>query len=427
MKFRTFLLGVSALFVAFNAAFFSVSGLSKLFAGAAFSVIIMASSLELAKLITAGYLYNYWEKINKSFRIYLSIAVLILILITSLGIYGFLTSAFQDTFNQYSIKEKQLAFLQQKEKFWGDDVIRYDEELKRISNNISTLSNAKSQSIQVRDTSVVGGVRTTISTAELRISQKRIEVEEENRKGVQAKREVAADSLQGIQLKILDLESMEGVSSELGPLEYLSGLLDRPMDVIINWFILIIIFVFDPLAVALVIAFNNAIMVDRGIVKKDKVVRKRELYGEDDDNDELNEDEEDWANDEDVKDFLEREDSYESDDSDELFTVAGMTNDKEQSFNEFQKKQDEFDEADLDKDGVVTDEEKREFYEATDWKNSYNGNPYFTHPWFDWNKKERWINDRDAINYWLNVKGGNRTALSEYKSEYPTNFDSKTY
>jgi len=426
MKFRTLLLGISALFVAFNAAFFSVSGLSKLFAGASLSVIVMASSLELAKLITAGYLYNYWDKINKSFRLYLSGAVIILILITSLGIYGFLTSAFQDTFNQFSIKEKQLAFLEQKEKFWGDDVIRYDEELKRISGNISTLSNAKSQSIQVRDTSVVGGVRTTISTAELRISQKRIEVEEENRKGVQAKREVAADSLQGIQLKILDLESMEGVSSELGPLEYLSGLLDRPMDVIINWFILIIIFVFDPLAVALVIAFNNAIMVDRGIVKKDKVVRKRELYGEDDDSDELNE-EEDWANDEDVKDFLEREDSYESDDSDELFTVAGMTNDKEQSFNEFQKKQDEFDEADLDKDGVVTDEEKREFYEATDWKNSYNGNPYFTHPWFDWNKKERWINDRDAINYWLNVKGGNRTALSEYKSEYPTNFDSKTY
>ena len=126
MKFRTLLLGLSALFVAFNAAFFSVSGLSKLFAGAAFSVIIMASSLELAKLITAGYLYNYWDKINKSFRIYLSGAVLILILITSLGIYGFLTSAFQDTFNQFSIKEKQLAFLQQKEKFWGDDVIRYD-------------------------------------------------------------------------------------------------------------------------------------------------------------------------------------------------------------------------------------------------------------------------------------------------------------
>ena len=91
-------------------------------------------------------------------------------------------------------------------------------------------------------------------------------------------------------VKILDVESSEGVSSELGPLQYLSGLLDKPMDVIINWFILIIIFVFDPLAVALVIAFNNALKVDRGIDDKEKIVTKRELYGEepeDDDSDEL--------------------------------------------------------------------------------------------------------------------------------------------
>ena len=445
MKFRTVLLGLAALFVAFNAAFFSVSGLSKLFAGAAISVIIMASSLELAKLITAGYLYNYWDKINKSFRIYLSGAVLILILITSLGIYGFLTSAFQDTFNQFSIKEKQLAFLQQKEKFWGDDVIRYDEELKRISTNISTLSNAKSQSIQVRDTSVAGGIRTTISTSELRISQKRIEVEEQNRKGVQSKREVAADSLQSIQLKILDVESSEGVSSELGPLEYLSGLLDRPMDVIINWFILIIIFVFDPLAVALVIAFNNAIMVDRGIVKKEKVLRKRKLYDELDDSDDSHtdnqfetdwddmDDTDGWEDDEDVKEFLEREDSYESDDSDgsEFYTVAGMTNDKEQSFNDFQKIQDEFDtniiDEDINKDGIVTEEEKREAYELGNWKHNYEGKPYYHHPWFNWNKRERWINDREAINYWLNYRGGNPTALNEIKSKYPDDFTTKTY
>ena len=150
MKFRTFLLGLSALFVAFNAAFFSVSGLSKLFAGASLSVMLMASSLELTKLITAGYLYNYWEKINRVFRWYLVSGVLILVLITSLGIYGFLTAAFQDTFNIFSANEKQKTFLQQKEKFYADDVARYDEELQRISNNISTLSNAKSQQIQVK-------------------------------------------------------------------------------------------------------------------------------------------------------------------------------------------------------------------------------------------------------------------------------------
>src|SRR6056300_173930 len=283
MKFRTLLLGLSALFVAFNAAFFSVSGLSKLFAGASLSVMLMASSLELAKLITAGYLYNYWENINKAFRVYLSIGVVILILITSLGIYGFLTAAFQDTFNVYSVTEKQRSFLQQKEKFWADDVARYDVELGRISENIATLSNAKATGIQVRDTTSTTGFRNTISTTELRLSQQRITVEEENRKEVQAKREVAADSLQSIQLKILDLDTYTEIGSELGPLQYLSGLLDKPMDQIINWFILIIIFVFDPLAVALVIAFNNAVKVDKGEDDKKKIVSKRELYGEEPD------------------------------------------------------------------------------------------------------------------------------------------------
>ena len=287
MKFRTLLLGISALFVAFNAAFFSVSGLSKLFAGASLSVIVMASSLELAKLITAGYLYNYWDKINKSFRIYLSGAVLILILITSLGIYGFLTSAFQDTFNQFSIKEKQLAFLQQKEKFWGDDVIRYDEELKRISGNISTLSNAKSQSIQVRDTSVAGGVRTTVSTSELRMAAKRIEVEEENRNNIQRKREIVADSLQKYQLAILELDNNTEVAGELGPLQYLSGLTGTPMDKIINILLLVIIFVFDPLAISLVVAANFAF---------DQARPKKNLY---------NEDEEEWD------EFI-REETYEA-------------------------------------------------------------------------------------------------------------------
>src|SRR6056300_711857 len=280
MKFRTFLLGLSALFVAFNAAFFSVTGLAKLFAGASVSVMIMASSLEAAKLITAGYLYNYWEKINKAFRVYLSIGVVILVLITSLGIYGFLTAAFQDTLNMYNVSSKQKSFLQQKEKFWGDDVARYDEELKRISENISTLSNAKSTGIQVRDTTSSTGFRNTISTTELRLSQQRISVEEQNRKEVQAKREVAADSLQSIELKILDLDTDTEIGSELGPLQYLSGLLDKPMDQIINWFILIIIFVFDPLAVALVIAFNNALKVDKGEDDKKKISGGRKLYGE---------------------------------------------------------------------------------------------------------------------------------------------------
>ena len=489
MKFRTFLLGVSALFVALNAAFFSVSGLSKLFAGAAFSVIIMASSLELAKLITAGYLYNYWDKINKSFRIYLSGAVLILILITSLGIYGFLTSAFQSTYNQFSVSEKQLSFLQQKEKFWADDVARYDVELSRISENISTLSNARATGIQVRDTASTTGFRNTISTTELRLSQKRIGVEEQNRKDVQAKREVVADSLQTIQLKILDVESDEGVSSELGPLQYLSGLLDKPMDVIINWFILIIIFVFDPLAVALVIAFSNAVKVDRGETDKKKVITKRELYGEEpnddsdtfmqgtiyddeseddieyDTDDEWDEDHaldmvmNDMVSDMDVEDFLSE------DELNEYYTIKSNDRDKflediskddvetiieanenppapteelveaVNSYKEFVNPLDKLKKdtsrrgVDIDGDGTIDgydntgdgliDEptptsSKRAQYVMQE-------KPFYARANFNWGDRSNWINNQNAVNYWLTY------VKNESDNSYPTDFTSKTY
>ena len=394
------IIALSALSVSASAAFYSVSGLSKLFAGATFEVIIMAGSLEVAKLVIASLLYQYWDTLNKILRTYLSIACIILVLITSMGIYGFLSAAYQETYQKLIVNENQIEFLENKAKFYEDDVTRYDQELERISNNISTLSNARATSIQVRDTSVVGGIRSTVSTAELRLAQSRINVEEDNRKGVQAKREVAADSLQSIQLKILDLDTNLEGASELGPLQYLSGLLDKPMDQIINWLILIIIFVFDPLAVALVVAFNNAIKIDSGIVKKEKVIRKRELYDEKTDEDET---------------------PLEEIEVEELLEVKPPPKKRKP------RKKKEFDKADLDKDGIVTEEERKKYYETTGWKNSFDGKPYYQHPWFDWSRRERWINDRNAINYWITKKGGSQGQLDKIKEQYPTDFTKKTY
>ena len=252
------IIALSALSVSASAAFYSVSGLSKLFAGATFEVIIMAGSLEVAKLVIASLLYQYWDTINKLLRGYLTIAAIILVLITSMGIYGFLSAAYQETYQKLVVNENQIEFLENKAKFYEDDVTRYDEELERISGNISTLSNAKATSIQVRDTSAVGGLRSTVSTAELRLAQQRIGVEEENRKEVNAKRTVAADSLQTIKLEILKLQNDSDTVGELGPLQYLSGLTGTPMDKIINILLLVIIFVFDPLAISLVVAANFA-------------------------------------------------------------------------------------------------------------------------------------------------------------------------
>ena len=339
-----FLIGLSALSVSVSAAYYSISGLSKLFAGASLEVIIMAGSLEFAKLITASLLYQYWDELSKSLRAYLSVATVVLVLITSMGIYGFLSSAYQDTYRQLTIKENQTKFLEQKKNFYETDVIRYDTELERISSNISSLSNAKSTTIQIKDKSVVGGVRTSISTTELRLAQQRIRVEEENRKQVQSKREIVADSLQKYQLKILELENNDDVAGELGPLQYLSGLTGAPMDKIINILLLVIIFVFDPLAIALVIASNFAF--NKAYPKK-----QENPYGE------LQDDFSEWDNLDDEDE--ETDENYFEEDEDEYPEPNQALKKAFKNYEDLPTKAagEEFNILDLNKDGIVDESE----------------------------------------------------------------------
>lgn len=256
--FFPFLIAITALSVSASAAFYSVTGLSKLFAGATTEVIIMAGSLELAKLVIASLLYQYWDTLNKVLRTYLTIACVVLVLITSMGIYGFLSAAYQETFSKLAVVENERVFLEKKAEFYEKDLERYDNELETILDNINVLSGAKSRSIQVRDTSTATGFRNTISTSELRLAQKRIEAEDVNKKEVQILRQKTADSLQKYKLEILQLENSFDQAGELGPLKYLSGLTGISMDRVINILLLVIIFVFDPLAISLVVAANFA-------------------------------------------------------------------------------------------------------------------------------------------------------------------------
>ena len=340
-----FIIATSALSVSISAAFYSVSGLSKLFAGASLEVIIMAGSLEVSKLVIASLLYQYWNELNKVLRTYLTVATLVLILITSMGIYGFLSAAYQETYSKLSLVENEKSFIQQKVDFYQDDLTRYDEELKQISSNIATLSNAKASSIQIRDTSVAGGIRSTISTTELRLAQARIATEEENRKTVQAKREVVVDSLRKYQQQVLELDNNTEVAGELGPLQYLSGLTGAPMDKIINILLLIIIFVFDPLAIALVVAANFAF--EKAYPKK-----RENLYGE------LVNDFSEWDNlDNEVELEADPDDLPNIEDEDHALDMVMNDMVKDMEVNDLEEIEPEYNILDLNKDGVIDEDE----------------------------------------------------------------------
>ena len=245
-----FLIALSALSVSASAAFYSVSGLSKLFAGASLEVIIMASSLEVAKLVIASLLYQYWDKLNNTLKVYLTIACTVLILITSMGIYGFLSAAYQETANKDGVVTQQVTALETKKGLYEqnrDNILKEKQSLAELKGTLS-----KGSTTQYTDKKGNLVVRSNNATI------RNIEAANKSDEKLSAKLDIVNDSIFSLENKILEVKMNGDAASELGPLKYLSELTGVEMNRIINWLLLVIIFVFDPLAIALVIAANFA-------------------------------------------------------------------------------------------------------------------------------------------------------------------------
>lgn len=247
---------LSALSVSVSAAFYSVSGLSKLFAGATFEVIVMASSLEVSKLVIASLLYQYWGKINKLLRFYLTLATIILVLITSAGIYGFLSAAYQETATKSGIVDKRVEVLELRKNRFIDSRDYLMTEKGVLDKSISSLRDGLSNNVIQYKDKETGQIITTTSSSTRKALQNELNTAVGQRDKISIRLETATDSVNSIDIKILDTESSAEIASELGPLKYLSELTGKPMNIIINILLLIIIFVFDPLAISLVIASN---------------------------------------------------------------------------------------------------------------------------------------------------------------------------
>tara|TARA_R110002073_G_scaffold313615_2_gene485649 strand:+ start:501 stop:1670 length:1170 start_codon:yes stop_codon:yes gene_type:complete len=256
-KLFPFIIALSALAVSASAAFYSVSGLSKLFAGAAFAVIVMAASLEVAKLVIASLLYQYRKTLPKILKYYLSIACFILILITSMGIYGFLSAAYQETASKAGNIDAQISLIEIKRDNIKDQLVVYNEEKTSINSAVADLrSGLSNNKIQYTDTS--GNIVTTTSSSTRRALEKQLDQAINRQTVINDKVDILNEKLFNYETEVVEVSTNNDIAGELGPLKYLSGLTGIPMDRIINYLLLTIIFVFDPLAIALVIAANFA-------------------------------------------------------------------------------------------------------------------------------------------------------------------------
>src|SRR5210317_2564389 len=257
-KIFPYVVYAAAFALAGSAAYYSVFGLSKLFSAQALAVTIMAGTLEVSKLITASYLHRYWKRVGLLLKTYLVTAVFVLMFITSIGIYGFLVSAYQTTADQLTVLDKQVDVIELKRERFQTQLDEYSEEKKQFSESISELSKGLSNNtIQYRDKES-GQIITTTSSSTRRVLERQLNDSKEQRNVVNLKIESLTDSITSLDLQVLDLESNNDVAAELGPLRYIAEITDKPMNQVVNWFILIFVFVFDPLAVTLLIAAQIA-------------------------------------------------------------------------------------------------------------------------------------------------------------------------
>lgn len=285
---------VSALTISGAAAYFSVYGLSKLFAGAGISVVIMASVLEASKLITAFALHDRKDDLPKLVRVYLSIAVAVLMIITSAGIYGFLSNAYQVTATANTIVEKEVSIINARVENLDTRLSDAQSERESIVNDINQLRQGLSSGTQISYIDKESGERiTTTSSATRKSLENQLEDAVARRDVVSSKIEDLSSQIDSLKIDILEKQSNNEAAAELGPLIYLSKITGLEMDTVINYFILMIIFVFDPLAITLVISIsylsnssknkvkNFAIGVDNSILnevfKTDKNSKEEEI------------------------------------------------------------------------------------------------------------------------------------------------------
>jgi hypothetical protein len=258
-KLLSWFLLFCAVGLSITAAYYSVMGLSILFASVAIPVIVMGSFLELSKIAITTYLHDQWNNSYKLLKVYLTTALVILSFITSLGIYGLLTTGFQENISKLEIGQKQVANVELKRNRFNEIKEEYTLEKNTLDKDISQLrgalsTNTTTQSVDKK----TGQVISKANTGNRKAFESQLTLAVENKTKISTKIEALNDSLTNLDIQVLNMESKSQLGNELGAIKYVSELTGMPIKKTANIFILLIIFVFDPLAIVLIIATNQS-------------------------------------------------------------------------------------------------------------------------------------------------------------------------
>jgi cell division protein FtsL len=356
MNWLKILVGLSAIIIAGCAAYFSVTGLGVLFAGASISVMVMASSLELAKLVAATYLKQKWDEIGGFNKWYLTISVAVLMLITSAGIFGYLSNAFQAQSLQLQQVDREIAVHQTK-------IDQNTAQITQLSTQITEFNTNQGKIID-------GG---KVNSRLLRsIDNRDKEIAKINNKisDLQTQNAGETEKINEIKIKNLDLEK------EVGGFRFVAEAFGVELKNVVKFFIFLIVIVFDPLAVALIIAFN-------GLIETKKQKRER-ILGE----------------------------MMKNDQKLGLYEVYGDT--KEDIVENISQNI-----GDSGKNSPIEEETPilEENIPNLQWEE-------FMHPDFPWAKKQLWINNPKAVQYWISTKRGTEKDYSKMLNEEE---NTKTY
>jgi len=283
------LLGLSALFVASCGAFFSVKGIGLLFSGSFWATVLMASSLEFGKIMATSFLYRYWNRINKLIKIYLTSAVIVLMGITSLGVFGFLSQAFYSTKSNNDAIESQIHLLENKKQSLNSQINSNNERIKILTDTrknqevnltkaldqSTTTTITKSGGLFNKDTQekVIDKKSVELKTQSLNSMQSSISSLENNIEKININNNALINDINLIDNSLIDLQKQSS-KSDIGTYKFIAEAFNVKIETVVKWFILFIVSVFDPLAVCLILAYNIASNKRYGIETEEKIVEK---------------------------------------------------------------------------------------------------------------------------------------------------------